>query len=187
MTKLNSFYSVFTPDSNIKSTLITKTSTLCPSRLRFCSTNSIYSKFFQTKKLTGDIFFFSRIASNPLLLKYLMYKTSSQFRDKTPIVTSLRSNLLTQLLKDSQSFLFGNRRLLNKYSNIQPVFNLQVALKRRVIYNLIQKTFMVNIVLLKYKMLIEIMEQFSSRKVYLKLSPSLEKSLTFGDTAQCRI
>jgi hypothetical protein len=31
------------------------------------------------------------------------------------------------------------------------------------------------------------MEHFSGRKIYLKLSPSLEKSLTFGDNAQCRI
>jgi hypothetical protein len=149
--------------------------------------NNVYSKLFSTKKLVGDIFFFSHIASNPLVLKYLMYKTTSLFREKTPTVTSLRSSLITQLLKDSQTFMFGDRRLPNKYNNIQPTFNLKVSFKRRVIYNLIQKTFMVNIVLLKYKMLIEAMEHFSGRKIYLKLSPSLEKSLTFGDNAQCRI
>ena len=154
---------------------------------RINNNDTFYQKLFSSKKLTGDVFFFSRLASNPLILKYMIFKTTSLVREKTPLVTSVRATLLTQLLKDSQVFSFGDRRIINKFTNIQPTLNLKVAFKRRVIYNLIQKTFMVNIVLLKYKMLIEAMEHFSGRKIYLKLSPSLEKSLTFEDSAQCRI
>ena len=172
-----------TPSSVIPKTL-TRNSLI---QLKTNRNDTFYQKLFSSKKLTGDVFFFSRLTSNPLILKYMIFKTTSLVREKTPFVTSLRSTLLTQLLKDSQVFSFGDRRILNKFTNIQPTLNLKVAFKRRVIYNLIQKTFMVNIVLLKYKMLIEAMEHFSGRKIYLKLSPSLEKSLTFEDSAQCRI
>lgn len=148
---------------------------------------SPYLKIFSSKKMQGGVFFFSKVLTNPLLTKYSLLKTLANHKAKNLSSISRSSLEQTYLAQELVSLTFGQRLNRKLYSNLQPTLNLKLSLKKRIYFKLVGDGLLLNIVYIKYKMLIDFMESATGRKIAIRLNPTLERGLTLEDRAQCRM
>lgn len=126
--------------------------------------------FFKNANLASYVFKFS------LLFKYFFVLHPS-------LVTSNTSVLLLNI-SNSRSLLSSN--ILTR-SNVLPFHTFNYSLRRRVLKAFTYDTFSPNVTMWYYNTIIRFIEHCSGKKVYLKLNPFIENSLTFKDLARSAI
>lgn len=122
----------------------------------------------------GDLLVFT----NPLLFKFLFWNTLndvSQFQNATlPL-------LIKNQLKNTP--LMATNPLLK--SNLIPLTFFKHTIRRKVIKLVVSSKYLPRTTTYFYRSLIQFMEFFTGKKIYLKFNPFIENSLTYTDLARC--
>ena len=181
---VSDYYSAFVPSHRHP---LRSPNTPIPEELPLASSRSVWSDLHQSKKLIGNIFFFAKLITNPLMLKYVLYKTNSNFKVKSPSSLKLSNSFSVSLHNDATSLFFGDRHFHDKYSNSQAAIKLTTRVKRRIYYRLTSMTLRANVLFWKYQLLTGFMESCTGRKITFRINTVLEESLSFQDVAQCSI
>ena len=113
---------------------------------------------------------------SPLLLKYLLVQQNIPRNfSVSPISTLLNS------------FFFTNRYNFFKKTNLISVKEFNFVLQKKILKIINFDKFRPNVVLWYYTTIIRFIEFYSGKKVFFKLNPFIENSLTFSDLARCNL
>jgi len=82
---------------------------------------------------------------------------------------------------------FGTRCRFIHVSNISPLPIFNITIRRRLLKYFVLRKFSAKISFWYFNMLTRFMEYCTGRKVYLKLNPHIENTLTVFDEAQCQL
>lgn len=116
------------------------------------------------------------------LFKYLYWLQTRLIKDK--IFTS-GSSFLENLLNYNSQYSFTNSHLNIRRLNILPVNSFNLTIKRKVLKLIVDNRYLAPTTMYFYHTLVEFMEHFSGRRVFLKFNPFIINSLTFTDLARC--
>ena len=111
-----------------------------------------------------------------LLLKYFVLQQNL----KTTFSTSSVSTLL-------DNFFFSNRFNFFKKTNLIPIREFNFVLQKKILKIINFDKFRPNVILWYYTTIIRFIEFYSGKKVFFKLNPFIENSLTFSDIARCNL
>lgn len=115
---------------------------------------------------------------NPLLFKFFFWNTTTSF-------SIFQNSTLPFLLKNhfKTNPLLTTNPLLK--SNLVPLTIFQHTIRRKVIKLVVSSKYLPRTTTYFYRSLIQFMEFYTGKKVYLKFNPFIENSLTYSDLARC--
>ena len=130
----------------------------------------------QTLSLSLNFNFQQKHGFSFLLLKYLLVQQNIPRNfSVSPISTLLNS------------FFFTNRYNFFKKTNLISVKEFNFVLQKKILKIINFDKFRPNVVLWYYTTIIRFIEFYSGKKVFFKLNPFIENSLTFSDLARCNL
>lgn len=130
----------------------------------------------QTLSLSLNFNFQQKHGFSSLLLKYLLVQQNIPRNfSVSPISTLLNS------------FFFTNRYNFFKKTNLISVKEFNFVLQKKILKIINFDKFRPNVVLWYYTTIIRFIEFYSGKKVFFKLNPFIENSLTFSDLARCNL
>jgi len=153
-------------------------SILKPSNTSYMSTST------SNAYLLSNLFFLNTALSKRFLFKYLALRIKHFTNAPT---YNLSDNVFKLLLWDFNVFYFTNRLKILQRTNLLPTPAFNFNVKRRLLKLFIFRRFPPAISVWYFNMLIRFMEFCTGRKIYLKLNPHIENSLTLADQIQCRL
>ena len=116
------------------------------------------------------------LLQNPLLFKFLFWNhsTISQLLLITPLL--MRFGVKTKTLNSIYPVL---------WSNLIPLSTFNYTVKRKIIKMVVNNKYLPRTTLYFYKTLVNFIEFYTGKRVYLKFNPFIENSLTYSDLARC--
>jgi hypothetical protein len=136
----------------------------------------INSKFLSTTSLALNFNFQTNCNFSVLLLKYFVLQQNL----KTTFSASPVSTLL-------DNFFFSNRYNFFKKTNLVSIKEFNFVLQKKILKIINFDKFRPNVILWYYTTIIRFIEFYSGKKVFFKLNPFIENSLTFSDIARCNL
>jgi hypothetical protein len=123
------------------------------------------------------------LLNSPLTYKFFFwnFKNNYSINDK---VTDL--NWSHELLKSYSKTLLRKSTTFNS-TNLVPLIFFKSSLKKKVIKTLSNDIYLPRSTIFFYKTIIRFIEHHTGKKVFLKLNPFLEGSLSFSDTCRCSL
>lgn len=163
MTKLN---------SNFNSQFLTFSKTSNPNSLTMFFQNN--TNLAMLKNSNDELLLFN----NPLLFKFFFWNTSTNY-------DIFQKNTLPFLIKNyfKTNSLVTTNPLLK--SNLLPLTFFKHTIRRKVIKLVVSSKYLPRTTTYFYRSLIQFMEFYTGKKVYLKFNPFIENSLTYADLARC--
>lgn len=149
---------------------------------RSFNVESDYKNFDLAYYLLSNIFFLNKSLTNLFLFKYLTMR-SSDFYNKSHYNMSL--SFIKPILHTITLAHFGSRVDLFYRSNLYPTESFSYTIQRRILKCFALRKFLSPTGAWYNQMLVRFMSHCTGRRVYLKLNPHVENSLTFEDEAQC--
>jgi hypothetical protein len=132
--------------------------------------------------LNADIRFIKLFLQNSLIFKYLLWNTSNWHKSLSEV---LPQRNFFQTLTDLQHYYTGSFVGFFKNSNVWPTSAFSYSIKRRVLKTFSIRKFAPEVTMWYYTNLIQFIESYTGRKVYLHFNPFVENGLTFFDTSRC--
>lgn len=157
---------------------------LNPERETTTSKAGIFSsKPLNLKSLGADIFFFRKLTTSPLFLKFLL---ASEFSPNSAdgsfcFLASMRKKLSLTLAHQYKASLFSDRPAISKFSNVEFGFKSNFTLRRLVKTRFDNKNFDANVILLYTNTLNDFVENVTGRKALMHLNTDIERGLTSWD------
>jgi len=147
--------------------------------LKLIDTNiSSWKKLSSNNLLFFDFLNIHTIIQQPLLYKYISWLITPN--------NNILSNL-THSLTSLNDHSFSTRINIFKTTNIWPSSFFHFTLKRKILKIFSFNKFLPNVTMWYYNILIRFMESCTGKKVFLKLNPFIENSLSFTDIARCNM
>ncbi len=137
-----------------------------------------------TSYLTSNTFFLNTTLTNQFLFKYLILR-SAEYHNYSHY--NLTFKMVKPILHVLNLFYFGSRFDLFSRSNLFPTESFSYTIQRRLLKCFTLRTFITSTGAWYNHMLVRFMSNCTGRRVYLKLNPHIENSLTFEDHVQCLI
>ena len=139
---------------------------------------SSWKKLSSNSLLFFDFLNIQTILQQPLLYKYVFWLVTPN--------NNVLSNL-TYSLTSLNDHSFSTRINVFKTTNIWPSSFFHFTLKRKILKIFSFNKFLPNVTMWYYNILIRFMESCTGKKVFLKLNPFIENSLSFTDIARCNM
>ena len=145
---------------------------------------SKYTLNFDFEQVLFNLFFLNTLIKNPVMLKYILYKVTTQLHKASYDITL---TTIKPILLNLEKFYFGSRWDYLKSSNLYPLPSFNYSIQRRLISLFTFRRFSTYTSIWYLNMLVRFVEFCTGRKVYIKLNPFIEKSLLLTDQIQCRM
>lgn len=137
-----------------------------------------------TSYLTSNTFFLNTTLTNQFLFKYLILR-SAEYHNYSHYNVTFK--MVKPILHVLNLFYFGSRFDLFSRSNLFPTESFSYTIQRRLLKCFTLRKFITSTGAWYNHMLVRFMSNCTGRRVYLKLNPHIENSLTFEDHVQCLI
>ena len=179
---LDSLNSSFFEKSNFSSNIFYKNS---PDTLVNVSKKCLFLKNNLLLLFSWDnVQILENLFSFPILYKFFFWNYKNMFQLSQSSINFTWSRFIK---KFSNNLNFTNSLNCIEYTNIVPLGLFKNSFKKRIIKTFSTDIYMPSTTIYFYKTLISFIEFHTGKRVYLKLNPFLEGSLSFKDSCRCSI